>query len=431
MPRKKKEVKEMVVQPVSITSASEQAEKVVKEAPPPAVRAPFVYEKLSASMAKTWLSCKRKFHMNYIEGIKSDQNQSFTLGTAVHYALECANRDHQLNPRSFNPLEVGKFIQAFRDKMAELYLTDLSLFEVGEELVRNELAHYNAKEKIVGVEQTFDIKTPEGVRLYGFIDKLVEVDSTTIKIVDYKTSVIPMSYEEARTDVQLSMYDLVVSMLYPQYEKRILELRYLRDEKEVRSYRTDIERNTFRKYVLSIDRAIRAYISALKPLPPGELNEFCHWCSYKTACPQFVNRVNTTLPTAPSVLTVTDENFTEQYQKVQMIFKAAEEWKDVLKTWLAQRKEQQPDIPVLDTEGKEATLQSSTMREYDVVGVGKLVGLEDLLGKTTNGTPLVKIQNKALENYLKAKKDSKLEKKIDKFVTVKFKAPSVKINKNK
>jgi CRISPR/Cas system-associated exonuclease Cas4 (RecB family) len=434
MPKKKKEVSKEVTVVTPVESAAKLAETFVSNSPVPAVRPPFVYEKLSASMAKTWLSCKRKFYINYVEGIKSDANESFTLGTSCHYALECANRDHQKNPRAFNPLEIGKFIQIFRDKMAELHVHDMALFEIGEELVRNELQNYTAKEKIIGIELEFDVKTPEGVRLYGFIDKLIEVDPTTVRIVDYKTSVIPLSYEEARTDLQLSLYDLVISILYPQYETRQVELRYLRDEKTVKSYRTEIERNNFRKQVVAIDKAIRNFLSSLnsaKSLPNGDLNEFCNWCSYKTSCPQFVQRVSTLLPAAPSVLTITDSNFAEHYQKVQMIYKAAEEWKDTYKTWLVQRLEQQPDVPVIDAEGREASLMSSTMREYDVVGIGKVIGLDDLLGKSTQGVPLVKIQNKNLETYLKSIDDPKIQKKVDKFTTVRFKAPSIKINKGK
>ena len=61
--------------------------------------------------------------------------------------------------------------------------------------------------------------------------------------------------------------------------------------------------------------------------------------------------------------------------------------------------------------------------------MGKLIGLKDLLGGTT-GESLVKINNKALENFLKKKRDAKLQAKIEEAVTVKFNSPQIRLKKS-
>lgn len=184
---------------------------------PTAKATSFEYKRLSASMMKTFLQCRRKFHINYIEGKKSDPNVSFTLGTAVHHALEHANKSLLAAPRVLEPHEVEDYVQQFREKAVEGLILSSETFEVGENLVRSELQTYNINEKVIGVELEFELETPEKVKIYGFMDKVVELDPSTIMVVDYKTSVNPMSYDEARVDEQVGMYDLAISMLYPHY----------------------------------------------------------------------------------------------------------------------------------------------------------------------------------------------------------------------
>lgn len=389
----------------------------------------FVFERLSASMLKTWLLCKRKFHHQYIDGIKSAPNTSFTLGTSAHFALEQANRSLADSPRQLNPLEIEHYVQIFRDTAAKLFVTDLSLFETGQELVSKELNSLDPEEKIIGIEKEFDLLTPEGVRIYGFIDKISEVDSNTIKITDYKTSVIPLSYEEARVDEQLSMYDLAARLMYPEYENRILELKYLRSGDSVISYRSQIESETFRKLLVSIYSAIKQYVKQATDHPTGELNHFCNWCSYKNNCPQYIEIANTLLPSAPTTLELTDSSFIKMYEKVCAIYKAAEEWKDILKVWALTRIEADPETQISDGE-RAVTIYSSTRTEYPLDEVVKLVGHKALVGKET-GNPLVKIVNKELENYCRKSDDPTLRNKLDKVAIVKFTSPSLKLKKNK
>ncbi len=397
----------------------------VTDLPKPRV---FEYKRLSASMLKTFLTCRRKFYLHYIKGVPEAENESFTLGTACHDALEHANISLMQNPRELNPFEISDYVQQFRDKAATLHITDLSLFEEGEDIIRRELHAYDLNVKIIGIEQEFDLVTPEGVRIYGFIDKLEEVDESTIRIVDYKTSRNPMSYDEARTDEQLSMYDLAVAIKYPQYTKRLLELRYLRPGESLKIERNQIEQQNFRRQLLAIDKAIKEFVSTVVEAPKGQMNDFCTWCSFKAGCPQYVEVANTLLPDAPSTFDLTESTFVDLYEKVSAISKAAEAWKDALKLWASEQFERDPDIQ-LNNGTKLAYTMSSTRREYDTEKVCRLIGLDDLLGASTDGKPLVKIQTKVLEDYLKFKKNKKLEAKVENLVDIKFNAPQIRLKK--
>lgn len=396
----------------------------------------FKFEKLSATMLKTWLKCKRQFHKQYVERIKSDANTSFTLGTAVHYALEQANLSLMSQPRILSEDEIDNYVETFINMASNLHILNMELFDVGTTLVKEELNYFSPNEKIIGVETEFDLVTPEGVRIYGFIDKLTEVDGSTVKITDYKTSNIPLTVEESRADEQLSMYDLAIRTLYPQYDRRILELKYLREtnpeKRSVISFRSEIESINFRKQIAGVAKAIEAYMANLSDpnmAPSGELNTLCNWCSYRQSCPEYVNAVNSMLPDCPSSLELTDSSFLEKYEKVQIILKAAEAWKDALKTWAIRRFESDPDSKL--TNGKKvAYTLSTTRREHDVKGLLHIFDPIELAGVKT-GKPLIKAISGNIEEYVKSRGDSKLEKQVENLVSVKFNAPQIRTKKEK
>lgn len=391
------------------------------------VKGDFKYERLSASMMKTWLQCKRKFYCNYISRDYNPPQEHFTLGSAVHRTLEQVNLSLQANPRELNAFEIEDYVQKFKEDAASGFVMDLQLFETGEEVLRSELLGLD-NEEVIGVEMEFDVTTPEGVRLYGFIDKLTRVDDTTIRVVDYKTSQNPMSFEDARKDEQLAMYDLAISMLYPTVPKRIIELNYLRTGDKVRVVKTDIERHNFRLLLLAVHKAITEFMSTTERDLAGEVNSFCPWCSFRNGCPNYNAYRSTILPDLPESMELTDVTFVEKWEMVSSILSIAKKWQEELKTWAAFRLEDNPDVPITNGK-KEIYMASATRRDYDTAMVCRSIGLEDLLGASTNGNSLVKLNTSVLDQFLKVKKDKKLTAKVEKATTVKFNSPSIRVRK--
>jgi len=390
----------------------------------------FKYEKLSVSMMKVWFLCKRKFHQHYIDRAPQPPQENFTLGTSVHYALEMANKSLQKDLRELNAMEIDSFKNLFLQIAAGSFVVDPILFSSGAIMVKDELSRPEvATEKIIGIEEEFNIVTPEGVRIYGFIDKIVEVNADTIRIIDYKTSKTPMSWAEAKNDQQLSMYDLAMSLKFPQYTNRELELRYLRTGVSVTVTKSVDDQYEFRQLLKNVDLQIKDYMKVVEETaavaPEGGINEFCSWCPYKQNCKAYVDRVNTILPEAPATHDLTDASFLETWQRVNSIIKAAESWKDSLKFWAVERMNNDPETTITDGE-KEIYSISATTKEYDVVKIGKMVPLDELLGSLT-GESLVKINKKKFEDYLRIKGDRKLTQKADAACYVRIGAPQVRL----
>ena len=137
-------------------------------------------------------------------------------------------------------------------------------------------------------KESIDISTAEGVPLVGAIDKVEEIDEDTLLIVDYKTSKTAPTPDQLRTDVQLSIYDLVAQQLWPGYKRIILSLDLLKSD-VVYTYRTADERAEFEKYLTVIHNEM---VKFTKKDAKADLNIFCPWCDYKDYCDKYEKGCN-------------------------------------------------------------------------------------------------------------------------------------------
>ena len=426
MPAKKKEVEVKETAPVKTKS--------VKSVVPRSEKSGFEYKRLSASMYKTFLQCKRKFYKNYIEGIPDLANTTFSLGNACHYALEKANLDLIKNLHEFTEEEVEKYIQDFRDHLVRSHVPpqlklvtdskDDCLFESGAEMVRQELQTLDYSVKVIAAEVNFDIVTPEGVRIYGFIDKVEEIDEDTIKILDYKTSNTPLTYDEARTDVQLSLYELAGAILYPQYSKRLVALKYLRTGKELVTTRSAIAQYNFRKELLATHEAILEFLENYQKtntVPKGSVHNLCNWCSYRTDCEDFLLQINKKSSEFPSIDNLNDDLFIREYSRASIAAKAIENYQKELKLWALQRVESDPTSPIQNDEFQANSL-STTRRTYDPTVLAQVIPPEDFV-------KLVTIKNESLDKYLNTLDDEELKTFISQQAEVKFNSPQFRLKK--
>jgi len=162
-------------------------------------------------------------------------------------------------------------------------LSDMSLFEEGKNMITSRLDNIDPNEKIIGLELRFELETPSGTPFLGSIDKLVELDSETVVIIDYKTSRTALTQDEADIDIQLSMYDLAVSILYPQYKTIVSALDYLRLT-DVVTHRTADQRKLF---VSFLDAVYKNILDTEKKDVEANINTFCPWCDARSFCPKY------------------------------------------------------------------------------------------------------------------------------------------------
>lgn len=205
---------------------------------------------LSASSIKTYLQCLLKYYYHYCEKKpRPGATDPLALGTAVHAGLEKMYQIYVETGAAPSPEAYEEVIKVFMDAAAADGLKEMDLYQEGKDMLINRLDNLSLDEKVVGLEKRFSLKTPSGTPITGSIDKLLELDEDTIAVIDYKTSKYAFTQDEADGDIQLSMYDLAVSMMYPQYKNIILALDYVRLKEEAITHRTPEQRALFAKNI--------------------------------------------------------------------------------------------------------------------------------------------------------------------------------------
>jgi RecB family exonuclease len=383
--------------------------------------------RLSASMLKTFLTCKRKFYENYIVGTGSPANESFSLGNSVHHALELANLFKMENPRALTGEEIEYFVDEGRKYMSNTYISTMESFDIMEDLVRNELSR-PFEEEVLAAEVKFDMVTPEGVPIIGYIDMITKVDEKTIRIVDYKTSKTALSSSEAEHDEQLSMYDLAGAVLYPEYPNRILELRYLRLGDSVTSRRDEFYQYKFRKQIAAIFNSLMKFVEEHTDSDEGVVGNtepFCHYCAYKSKCPEYTTYLKEAHERTGFVpiTELTDNTAVSELKKVSILNKFIEERKTELKLWMANRIEADPETPVKNPDFVVKPLCKSR-RNYDVNHLANLLPKEQFL-------KVCSVKAGEVNKLLKVLEDPDLKMRIERSARVSFDAPQYRLSKNK
>jgi len=242
--------------------------------------------KLSATRVNAFLQCTLRYWFNYVDHLPKVPSPAFRLGLAVHESLEFAGKIW-MEKDKFTKTDKKKILERYTEVSIKEGIEDLDIHKEGIELVSRRLNNFDLG-KIIELEKTFgyydegseEITTEDGVALIGAIDKAIEVDAGTLLIVDYKTSKTAPTVHQLKNDIQLSIYDLVASILWPDYERIILSLDMLRSE-ILYTYRTLEERKEFSKYLKIVHDQMK---NLKKKDAKARLNIFCPWCDYKEYC---------------------------------------------------------------------------------------------------------------------------------------------------
>lgn len=379
--------------------------------------------KLSASMMKTFLQCKLQFVKNYLRDIPKPENEVFSLGNAVHHGLELANLFLIGNFRALTEEEIEGFVDEARKFLSKEYVSSMDTFNTVETLVREELRR-PPEEEILAAEVHFDMVTPEGVPIAGYIDKVTKVDDHTIRILDYKTSRTSISTSDAGVDEQLSMYDLAGAVLWPEYPNRILELRYLRLEESVTSYRSEIAQYQFRRQIFAVFNAVMEFVNEYKDEkveePDGNLNSLCPWCAFKENCPKFQTQV-ALRGDSRDLTELTDIDIVSTYQNLGMAIKELEMQKDQMKLLMAQRIEGDPENPIVGDTHKIRPL-CSPRRSYSLSTLTRLLSADTLLG-------ICSVTTSKVDQLVKTIEDPDLRVAIERSASVKFTSPQYRVVK--
>ena len=326
---------------------------------------------LSASSIKTFLQCVLKYYFRY-EDKKPQGGRTAPLafGTAIHEALEFMHGEVSKSGEPPSDALYERTLNVFMDSATNNNLSDLDLFEEGRNMLISRLDNVDPEEKVVGLELKFELETPNGTPFLGSIDKLIELDPETVVIIDYKTSRTALTQEEADTDIQLSMYDLAVSMMYPQYKTIISALDYLRLT-DVVTHRTAEQRKTF---VSFLDSVYKNILATEKDDVEANINTFCPWCDARSFCDKYKQLV-----TEPDLLLaplgeLKDSDFVTAWDVTMSAKRIIDYRQRELKDIAAEKMKNTTNIV---SNGRELYRQQQSRMNYDPRTVFNIVGQEE------------------------------------------------------
>jgi RecB family exonuclease len=359
-------------------------------------------EYLSASRLETYLQCPRKYYYVYEKGYDTSSDNT-RFGSLMHSILE-----HILTvePAPADPLEYAK--EKFKNNWPQYGIMTADYFTTGYALLEKfflENDYLDWRQRIIDTpEKQFELKLNDEAKVIGFIDLPMQKDPETLLILDFKTSVVPKTEDEAKADVQMSIYYLAGRELYPQYKNIELTLYYLRHG-PVTTTRPDDFALTFKDYLLARYYQIKNDTEA-RPIPSALA---CAYCPGRHECDALTSSIQ-----IPSTI----EEMVATYEAIKAQINALNSRKEEISKLIQQHLDFM-DVHNLQVENKQVSLVTPRQLKYDVYSVYKALGLNDFL-------KVVSIEKKALEKLLK--NDNKRLAKAREGAKYEYSTPYIKIS---
>jgi len=240
---------------------------------------------LSVSRIKLFEKCPQAFRYRYVHKRKGDPstNIAASLGKLVHKAFEIIFTKAEAE-EYVGPVTDEMILSAYRTAFGSEPVFDQQSYVNGGEWLRGYFRRHPKIDAydILGTEVRFDFDF-EGFHIMGYIDRIDRVDDETIRVVDYKTNRFAFSREALATDLQVSVYEFAVRMLFEQAKN--VQLRF-------DMVRLGFEQATKREAETSVE-ALRFMVDMAKaiehPDQPWEakLNPLCPWCDHRSHCVEY------------------------------------------------------------------------------------------------------------------------------------------------
>ena len=339
---------------------------------------------ISATRMTMFLQCRWKYWSNYVLHKPKLPNISFKLGISVHDSLKIAGLIWKKKEK-FTAYDFGKVKKMYTEIAAKEGIQDLSVYDEGMRMVLEKMREFEVG-KIVTVEDKFNVTTNEGVPIIGAMDKTVELNEDTLLVVDYKTSKFVYTPVEMKNDTQLSIYDIVANIKFPQYKRIILCLDYLRSE-PVYTYRTNKERKSFSQYMSAVySEMVNLEEKDAKPA----LNDMCNWCDFRNECPAYIEATKSDKLFKKKLEDQKEDELVAEYLDIRNRKRALDNYEKRLKSYIMEKIRN--DEKDLVGENNIIYVRQNPSVVYDPKTVYKFVQLNDFL-------KMVKISKRSFDEY--------------------------------
>jgi hypothetical protein len=243
----------------------------------------------SPSRLLAWLDCPRRYRLQYLDRPSPPtrpQRAHTSVGVAVHNAL-----------RDWWDLPTGQRTAAAGSELVRTSWIDVGFRDPDQSLRWRSRAQENVVSYLhgvdparqpLGIERTVSLKTSR-LALQGRVDRLDERGEELV-VVDYKTSRVPPTDDEARTSLPLALYAASVWKMFRRRCVRV-ELHHLPTGTVAAHEHTgeSLKRKIDEAESIARDaqRAEEDYaeVGVDSGRFPARVTPLCQWCDFRAHCP--------------------------------------------------------------------------------------------------------------------------------------------------
>ena len=238
---------------------------------------------LSVSSVETFTGCKAKWYYRYIEKLPAPHTYHTTAGSFIHKILEIFIKKYSKD-KNLRLAGNTAFFLAKKDKELAPTLTP-EIIEEGKQWLKFIVKKYEKSPELIPntlkVEVPFNFKIDDSLSVRGFIDRIDQIDSNTIKIVDYKTSSNP----NYLSSFQLATYTIATQKKYPgkaiQASYELIRHEFASKEYNISEKELQGVLNTFTKTASEIRHLKKTSpTEAWDPTP----TRLCSYCPFRIRC---------------------------------------------------------------------------------------------------------------------------------------------------
>ena len=234
---------------------------------------------ISESKFQTFKQCQLKYRYRYVDRLPEPEEtntEALHFGSYIHKILEDgvdAKTQEEL-------LVIAEEVKGSYKVSKKYEGKDLKC-------IQNFLAFNPQLEETVATELVFEVPVKDDITLNGIIDRVVKGTDGGYLIIDYKTSKREKSKVELYQDTQLKGYVYAISKLYNVPYSQIVAAHYypLTNNFVFVQYSNPQINAHLRKIIDEVWKIRKKKKDDMLP----SRNDFCNWCAYKTACPEFNN----------------------------------------------------------------------------------------------------------------------------------------------